>query len=158
MSGWLGNFLMWKSGKTFPEKPPKVNDSLSKSFSGFSPFSGFAGFPVDGFPKNLLWVMGLGVGGIIILIRRRGKHVFCCRGDYKAFIQQLVLAPPGPASPSSPRALKNLKFAVKDAYFLYPFPLFTILPFLHPKFQLTQISHSKHRMYDPSKFFERPRH
>ncbi|KAL3689631.1 hypothetical protein R1sor_015940 [Riccia sorocarpa] len=113
------------TSKSAPDKSLKVNDggSLPGGLSSFTRFQGLAGFanltgiPVgDMIPKNLLLVMGLGIGGIMILISRKAKHGCLLSRDCKAFSQQFSLSLPNPKSNEQPRALKNLKFAVKDTF------------------------------------------
>ncbi|KAL2631719.1 hypothetical protein R1flu_016405 [Riccia fluitans] len=114
-----------KNSKSVTDKPVKVNDggNLPGSISSFLPFQGLAGFAkLTGFPsgdvtpKNFLLVMGLGIGGIIILMHQKAKHGSLLCRDYKVFTQQFILSSPDLKSTIQPRALKNLKFAVKDTF------------------------------------------
>ncbi|CAM6106771.1 unnamed protein product [Calypogeia fissa] len=71
----------------------------------------------DLLPKKLLLIVGLGIGGIIFIIRRR-KGAGICGQDYRAFAQHFLLKTlePPPLVPPSEDALKDLTFGVRDSF------------------------------------------
>uniref|UniRef100_A0A0C9RSN2 TSA: Wollemia nobilis Ref_Wollemi_Transcript_14877_1955 transcribed RNA sequence n=1 Tax=Wollemia nobilis TaxID=56998 RepID=A0A0C9RSN2_9CONI len=65
-------------------------------------------------PANFIVLLGLGLAGVFLALRRRRKEI---KEDFGAFTKRIqLLPPPQPAPPEAPHPLTGLTFAIKELF------------------------------------------